>query len=508
MDMGETRSIYPAPDPAEFIVPSSSPMESTPCHSTPPSSFQQHETISSHLCSPFQSPTSRRKTQMFMSGQSRCNVDQVSSFPIVKEMDTRAIFLSADMSPSRTLPAVMNGNTEQHTEIENTPTYTYRDSARISNAATSPPVVPSKLSLGYETCTPSNTFRHQDGAQHRSPSKRPRITSPSSSPYKPPAPKRSTLLSQKLQHQKLSTPFRSPLMTKPLTINTNTPADDILPSPDLKGKGKDPVHYTPSRLTPRPISVSTPNCISTPQISALPQKLFGSSTSKASSPFKSPFTGKLTSAETPSAVQSVLTPNAQTLERKLQLLRRAVKIKKEGDEEKLTKLVQKWRCAGREVAWEVWNIVKEQAQEDTGTFTQPKSSFKDSWGWNDQASDRKADSWGWASSEPGQTQDDEDLASFTPPSPRKLEEELYKSLRRKPAVARKSMLPPTPRGSYYTNQMVTVDDDSLRDDDIQDVGGTEEVVQKEQNLGTMLHKLGIAHETLGWNDEEGDFLES
>ena len=65
------------------------------------------------------------------------------------------------------------------------------------------------------------------------------------------------------------------------------------------------------------------------------------------------------------------------------------------------------------------------------------------------------------------------------------------------------MLPPTPRGAYFERQM-----DSATDltESGEDEGNEDGPPKPSKSLGTMLHQLGIAHHTLGWNEEEGDFL--
>jgi hypothetical protein len=141
-----------------------------------------------------------------------------------------------------------------------------------------------------------------------------------------------------------------------------------------------------------------------------------------------------------------LTPTIQALERKLQILKRAVKVREDVQEEVLEGLVKKWTEAGREVAWEVWNLVKDNASSDGD---RKKRTFKGSWGWESPGDAKKPRSeemernWGW---------------DVVPISGRSEEEE-------------------------------------------------EEEEAPKDTLGTMLWQLGVAADTLGWDEEEGTFID-
>jgi hypothetical protein len=146
-----------------------------------------------------------------------------------------------------------------------------------------------------------------------------------------------------------------------------------------------------------------------------------------------------------------LTPAIQTLERKLQLLRRAVNIKENREDKNLKDLAVKWRNAGREIAWEVWELVK----DNTSTFEasrESKRKFQQSWDWSQQEDEKrsKLDIWDWGGK--GNENEDEDI--------------------------------------FWRH----TEDDG-------------EVEQPRNTLGTMLRQLNIASETLGWNDEEEMFVD-
>lgn len=199
-------------------------------------------------------------------------------------------------------------------------------------------------------------------------------------------------------------------------------------------------------------------------------------------------------------------PNIQALERKLQVLKRALAIKRGNEEERLEALEKKWRIVGREAAWELWDLVKENVQSNTDW--EPKggrNSFANSWGW-DRPEKQNGSNWGWDTSEHQET--DEDLSTFSPPSPRKLEHELYKSLRKKPVAERKTLLPPTDRGAYFERQRPGSPPCMTDDHEPQDDECTAQQTTQENTVGTMLLRLGIGHELFGWVPGEGDFADT
>ncbi|KAJ7781501.1 hypothetical protein B0H16DRAFT_622208 [Mycena metata] len=252
----------------------------------------------------------------------------------------------------------------------------------------------------------------------------------------PPNPKRPTLASQKVQRKMLAKPFRSPAM-KPKAAEPAPPPPvvkkEVPPPEQLPGKAKD-------------------------------TDLKKHRTQRAAGQFKSPLPLAL-AASVPTAVRQ--TPTVQALERKVQVLRRAVKVRKDGEEETLEGLVRKWTEAGREVAWEVWGLVKDNQSgggDDWGKESQKASSssgkrrFEDSWGWNEESGSKRVKvedgerNWGWDVS---------------------------------PAAAMASS----------------------QDQDHATVETVEDEEKPRDTLGTMLMRLGIAPSTLGWDDEEGEFVD-
>ena len=155
-------------------------------------------------------------------------------------------------------------------------------------------------------------------------------------------------------------------------------------------------------ITPRHQQVSRLSTVVSPAF----RKHEGSSqNSKAASrPFKSPFKSPLSSLSS-STTKCVSSPNIQALERRLQLLKRAVKIKADGEEKKLEELITKWRSVGREVSWEVWSVVREQGQESSWGIEPSEQrsglgGLRRSWGWDNTAGHEQETSfesnWGYA----------------------------------------------------------------------------------------------------------------
>jgi hypothetical protein len=159
-------------------------------------------------------------------------------------------------------------------------------------------------------------------------------------------------------------------------------------------------------------------------------------TKRAAAQFKSPLSAGNAGTGLVSLVR--LTPTIQTLERKLQLLKRAVKVKNDGEEMALENLVKKWTEAGREIAYELWSLVKDTGDGDGWKGKEVKKEFQESWGWGgDKDEERENNAEG--------------------------------------------------KGSKAESD-----------------GDGEE--RRADTLGTMLKQLGIAPETLGWNEEEELFI--
>ncbi|KAH7931297.1 hypothetical protein BV22DRAFT_9970 [Leucogyrophana mollusca] len=272
----------------------------------------------------------------------------------------------------------------------------------------------------------------------------------------PPTTKRSTLASQKRQYKKLITPFRSPLVPK-TKEQESTSRSEIAETPGFS-VAQPPLPITILTPSPQPSSsTSRTHSVQPPNKTVRTQK--------AASQFKSPL-GDSASASSAALPSIRLTPTVQTLERKLQLLKRAVKVRENGEEEVLAGLVKKWTEAGREVAWEVWDLVKDSGGDSGGTnyAAGKKAGFGESWGWDDgggkKGGNGRDDNWGWDSAEVKREEnghEDQEMSYDSKP-----------------------------------NQHGEDGCDEERGRD---------------TLGTMLRQVGIAPETLGWSDDEETFID-
>ncbi|KAH9482598.1 hypothetical protein JR316_0004698 [Psilocybe cubensis] len=261
-----------------------------------------------------------------------------------------------------------------------------------------------------------------------------------------PNPKRPTLAGVKQQQKKLSRPFRSPVIHAPVRLAPKppTPSSGPLISSANSAILKDAAAET----------AKVPNAAAASSSSQPADTKIKHRTARASSQFKSPLASSSTTADEAALVR--LTPTIQSLERKLQLLRRALKVREDVQEEVLEGLVNKWSEAGKEVAWEVWDAVKDNANAAEDDKKGKKRAVEESWGWDEgreakktKGEEEKDRNWGWDVVPVGE---EERQASESAESPR--EEE-----------------------------------------------------GRQPTLGTMLLQLGIAPETFGWSEEEGAFVD-
>lgn len=215
-------------------------------------------------------------------------------------------------------------------------------------------------------------------------------------------------------------------------------------------------------------------------------------------PFKSPFKSPLSSlsASTQNAISS---PNIQAMERRIQLLKRAIKIRQVDEESKLEELTKKWTMVGREVAWELWAIIKDQAS--FGGWTDEPRDHHSVFGGRGSSWDRKlgkqpsAPDPNWGFAEENQKPRNEELS----PSPSKLEEAVWKSIRQ------------TTKKPLKLDLDLTVDTLSDEDEEKAAVGETivdeSKTMAQAHTLGTMLRSFGVTDEILGWNDAQEDFID-
>ncbi|KAG1780283.1 hypothetical protein EV702DRAFT_771871 [Suillus placidus] len=257
--------------------------------------------------------------------------------------------------------------------------------------------------------------------------------------YRPPAPKRATLASQQRQFKKLIAPFRSPLI---LNKDEDTPSEDLLKCNSPLSILLAPPSAPKMPLTPQHARVA-------PSVTPAKTRV---RTLKAASQFKSPLTSSA-SASSGRGSSIRLTPTVQSLERKLQLLKRAVKVKENDEEKTLVRVIKKWTEAGREVAYELWDLVKDSANKDVGMGW---DSGKGKMGSRDS-------NWGWAS-------------------------------------------PGIKREGYPENEMNTATENALDEGDTNKIL-SEDDEQSRNTMGTMLRQFGIATETLGWDEDAEVFFD-
>ncbi|KAG1755987.1 hypothetical protein EDB19DRAFT_446055 [Suillus lakei] len=262
--------------------------------------------------------------------------------------------------------------------------------------------------------------------------------------YLPPAPKRATLASQQRQFKKLIAPFRSPLV---LNKDEDTPSEVL-----FKSKSPLPILLAPPPAPKMPLTPQKPHPQHAHAVPSVTPAKTRVRTLKAASQFKSPLSSSA-SALSGRGSSIRLTPTVQSLERKLQLLKRAVKVKENDEEKTLVGLIKKWTEAGREVAYELWDLVKDSANKGDGMGWdggKGKMSSRDS-------------NWGWDSHD--------------------IKRESYLENETNTATE-------NPLDEGYTNKILSEDDEQPRN-----------------TMGTMLRQLGIATETLGWDEDAEIFFD-
>lgn len=270
----------------------------------------------------------------------------------------------------------------------------------------------------------------------------------------PPLPKRATLASQKLQHKKLATPFRSPVMKKAKLDLQAQPGTKLNPESAFRPGGNSTGKETITETVDTQSRDLTTGRLTPLEKSDLKTR---HRTVRAAAQFKSP----LNASSSSNLMTSVrLTPTTQGLEMRLQTLKRALKVRQDRQEAVLENLIHKWTAAGREVAWEVWSLVKDNSSDEAGWGTKRREGIKRGYedSWEDQGKGKKERErhWGW------------------------------------------DVVP--------------------RTEDVQETADTDEdtpIVQQEDEeepklrgtLGTMLMQLTINPATLGWSEDEGAFVD-
>ncbi|KAF8759775.1 hypothetical protein RHS01_01573 [Rhizoctonia solani] len=184
------------------------------------------------------------------------------------------------------------------------------------------------------------------------------------------------------------------------------------------------------------------------------------------------------------------TATVQAQRQRLQLLRNALRIrgladptrpvgsapvKQASNDEELEALALQWRSAAQEAAQDLW-------------------ALPDGWGWCDKAQHASAHA-DYENTEEQGLDDVGSPAMFTPPPADKVHHSLLKNLNR-PVVPRKTLLPPY---EVVSDGVIFAENEDSTENIPQDK-------PKYHTLGTLLTSLGIPHEVLGWQEDEGEFM--
>lgn len=247
--------------------------------------------------------------------------------------------------------------------------------------------------------------------------------------YMLPVPKRQTLASQQRQYQKLVTPFRSPLLLK---------NQDFLYEKDISALASPSDSEQACDGSNRKEGGHLLNCSSRS----------GARWSGPAAQFKSPII-RSGNIELEDRLAIRLTPAVQVLKHRLQLLRRAVKVKEDDNDEALERLVKKWTEAGQEAAHELWGLVK-NTNDVQNALSDPAHL------WSRGVSSTITDThWGWD----------------------------------------------RPADENESTSMKQEDEKSTTQT------ASDEEERPPNTMGTMLRQLRIDPETLGWDDETETFLD-
>ncbi|KAI0663106.1 hypothetical protein C8Q70DRAFT_931083 [Cubamyces menziesii] len=266
-----------------------------------------------------------------------------------------------------------------------------------------------------------------------------------------PLPKRPTQASIAKQRNKLAAPFRSPVIKGSLVQGglhaVYATGRAFMPPPPRKMRADDIAGPAPANRLDSTLANKDRTANAAKQFKS-PLAFSDALTSHSSNP-----AGRLPSVKT--------TPTIQSLQGKLQTLKQAIKIKKSEngqEEDELEQLVRKWTTVGREVAWAVWDYVKDVDPGAGGIVGQNNSGWPSSGGddyWDTRTGQKRGfdPSWGY--------NDDDHVAK-----------------------KRKS-----------------------EGDEDTEMGDEEAAPTLQHTLGTMLRHLSIDPATLGWDEEEGDFVD-
>lgn len=141
----------------------------------------------------------------------------------------------------------------------------------------------------------------------------------------------------------------------------------------------------------------------------------------------------------------------------------------EKEDEKLKNLINKWRLTGREVAWELWSIMKDRSPEDASMWGDDKGDrfSNNNWSWSTKRN------WGFDERSEGCADEDEENSGDSS-IPSQFEAEMWNTINIKNTMKRQET--EAENGGFPPH-----------------------------TLGTMLRSYNITDDILGWNNEEEDF---
>lgn len=201
----------------------------------------------------------------------------------------------------------------------------------------------------------------------------------------------------------------------------------------------------------------------------------------------------------------------------------------------LVDLVKKWKRAARDASEDLWMTIKDSGEWGSGGGGGDGGGNGGNWGYgdDDKSKDKDKGKWGWDEANQkengGEEEDLED--SFTPPSPSVLHRHIVNALNKPgPSVPRRTLLHATEerqarwsRDSSHDDAYGAQDEDGYPVDapepepvDVAQDGEKGDGAQEEEedekkpewNLGAMLTSMGIPPASLGWDDEEGEFVDT
>ncbi|RPD74356.1 hypothetical protein L226DRAFT_560603 [Lentinus tigrinus ALCF2SS1-7] len=275
--------------------------------------------------------------------------------------------------------------------------------------------------------------------------------------HTPPNPRRPTPASQAKQRKKLAAPFRSPIIKGPLVQGglhaVYATGRAAIPSPPRKARTEEGDQATSSAVLLKP-KVPVANKDRTANVAKQFKSPLQTGTASSSG------SGSTYAAGTFSSVKAA--PTIQTLQGKVQTLKQAIRIKKSGggedEDDILEGLVEKWTTAAREIAWALWDYVK-----DLDTGSAPDTGTKSGW-----------------------FADDDEQAG--------------------PGLKR-GIDPNWGYDDGHVEKRARVDESVERGDGDVNEEEEEEAQVVQHTPGVMLRRLGIDPATLGWDEEEGDFVD-